>query len=155
MARWLSSIAEYKIGKPNAPADALSRRPDYKVSHVKTLSPSISYTSRAAYVRDHHHRFAMRSSKQGVYRLGLKIVSTIACATFIDIVSSRLYSIASFMRHLVRRWEVISVVNRYFTPWVRVIGGLNSLSGWVLTCARAIHANGSNPLHNQLQHWSS
>ena len=44
MAPWLSLFAEYnfevkyKPGKQNALADALSRRPDYELAHVTTLS---------------------------------------------------------------------------------------------------------------------
>lgn len=58
MARWLSFFAEYnfevkyKPGKQNALADALSRRPDYVLDHVTTLSSSPSDLNRAAYARD-------------------------------------------------------------------------------------------------------
>ena len=44
MARWLSFFAEYnfeekyKPRKQNTLADALSRRPDYELAHVTTLS---------------------------------------------------------------------------------------------------------------------
>ncbi|CAI5720554.1 unnamed protein product [Peronospora farinosa] len=47
MSRWLSFFAEYnfevkyKQGEQNALADALSRRPDYELAHVTTLSSSI------------------------------------------------------------------------------------------------------------------
>ena len=55
MALWLSFFAEYnfemkyKPGKQNALADALSRRLDYELSHVTTLSSSAIDLIRAAY----------------------------------------------------------------------------------------------------------
>ena len=60
MTRWLSFFAEYnfevkyKPGKQNAlaDADALSRRPDYELAHVTTLSSSLSNLIRAACARD-------------------------------------------------------------------------------------------------------
>ena len=60
MARWLSFFAEYnfevkyKPGKQNALADALSRRPDYELAHVTTLSSSIMDLIRTAYAKDDH-----------------------------------------------------------------------------------------------------
>ncbi|CAI5738812.1 unnamed protein product [Peronospora farinosa] len=60
MARWLSFFAEYnfevkyKPGKQNALADALSRRPDYELAHVTTLSSSITDLIRTAYAKDDH-----------------------------------------------------------------------------------------------------
>jgi len=60
MARWLSFFAEYNLevkykpGKQNALVDALSRRPDYELAHVTTLSSSILDLIRAAYARDDH-----------------------------------------------------------------------------------------------------
>ena len=58
MARWLSFFAEYNLkvkykpGKQNALADALSRRPDYELAHVTTLSSSVTDLIRAAYAKD-------------------------------------------------------------------------------------------------------
>ena len=58
MARWLSFFAEYnfevkyKPCKQNALADALSRRPDYELSHVTTLSSSVTDLIRMAYAKD-------------------------------------------------------------------------------------------------------
>ena len=58
MARWISFFAEYnfevkyKPGKQNALADALSRRPDYELAHVTTLSSSVTDLIRAAYAKD-------------------------------------------------------------------------------------------------------
>ena len=55
MARWLSFFAEYnfevmyKLVKQNTLADALSRRPDYKLAHVTILPSSITHLIRAAY----------------------------------------------------------------------------------------------------------
>ncbi|GMF46722.1 unnamed protein product [Phytophthora fragariaefolia] len=55
MARWLSFFAEYnfevryKPGKQNALADALSRRPDYELAHVTTVTSSIPDLNRASY----------------------------------------------------------------------------------------------------------
>ena len=60
MARWLSFFAEYnfevkyKPGKQNALADALSRRPDYELAHVTTLSSSVTDLIRKAYAKDEH-----------------------------------------------------------------------------------------------------
>ena len=48
MARWISFFDEYNFGakynpgKQNASADALSRRPDYELAHVTTLSSSVT-----------------------------------------------------------------------------------------------------------------
>ena len=55
---WLSFFAEYnfevkyKPGKQNAWADALSRRPDYELDHVTTLSSSVTDLIRTSYARD-------------------------------------------------------------------------------------------------------
>ncbi|GMF63288.1 unnamed protein product [Phytophthora fragariaefolia] len=58
MAQWLSFFAEYnfevryKPGKQNALADALSRRPDYELAHVTTVTSSIPDLIRASYASD-------------------------------------------------------------------------------------------------------
>ena len=58
MARWLSFFAEYnfevkyKPGKQNTSSDALSRRPNYELAHVTTLSSPIADLIRAAYAQD-------------------------------------------------------------------------------------------------------
>ncbi|GMF42705.1 unnamed protein product [Phytophthora fragariaefolia] len=58
MARWLSFFAEYnfevkyKPGKQNAFADALSRRPDYELAHVTTVTSPIPDLIRASYASD-------------------------------------------------------------------------------------------------------
>ena len=58
MARWLSLFAEYnfevkyKPGKQNALTDTLSRRSDYELAHVTTLSSSVTDSIRAAYAKD-------------------------------------------------------------------------------------------------------
>ena len=58
MARWLLFFAKYnfevkyKPGKQNALADALSRRPDYELAHVTTLSSSVTDLIRGAYAKD-------------------------------------------------------------------------------------------------------
>ena len=57
MASWISFVAEYNIevkykpGKQNASSDALSRRPDYELAHVTTLSSSVADRIRTAYVK--------------------------------------------------------------------------------------------------------
>ncbi|GMF61238.1 unnamed protein product [Phytophthora fragariaefolia] len=58
MARWISCFAEYnfevkyKPGKQNALADALSRRPDYELAQVTTVTSSIPDLTRASYASD-------------------------------------------------------------------------------------------------------
>ncbi|GMF35058.1 unnamed protein product [Phytophthora fragariaefolia] len=58
MARWLSFLAEYnfevkyKPGKQKALADALSRRPDYELAHVTTVTSSIPDLIFALYASD-------------------------------------------------------------------------------------------------------
>ena len=58
IARWLSFFAEYnfevkhKPGKQNSLADALSRRSDYDLAHVTTLSSAVTDLIRAAYAKD-------------------------------------------------------------------------------------------------------
>ncbi|GMG17781.1 unnamed protein product [Phytophthora fragariaefolia] len=60
MARWLSFFAEYnfevkyKPGKQNALADALSRRPDYELAYVTTVTSSIPDLIRASSVSLHY-----------------------------------------------------------------------------------------------------
>ena len=43
---------KYKPGNQKALADALSRRPDYELAHVTTLSSSVTELIRAAYAKD-------------------------------------------------------------------------------------------------------
>ena len=58
VARWLSFFAEYnfevnyKPGKQNVLVDSLSRRPDYELDHVTSLSSPIEDPIRVAYPRD-------------------------------------------------------------------------------------------------------
>ncbi|GMF44949.1 unnamed protein product [Phytophthora fragariaefolia] len=58
MARWLSFFAEYnftveyKPGKQNVLADALSRRPDYELAHLAYLASPLYELIREAYATD-------------------------------------------------------------------------------------------------------
>ena len=59
MDRWINLFVEYnfdvkyKPGKQNVLADDLSRRPDYELDHVTTLSSPIEDLIRVAYPRGH------------------------------------------------------------------------------------------------------
>ncbi|POM60499.1 LOW QUALITY PROTEIN: putative retroelement [Phytophthora palmivora] len=61
MARWLSFFAEYnfhveyKPGKLNVLADALSRRPDYELAHVSRVTTDLYDRIRLAYQRDENY----------------------------------------------------------------------------------------------------
>ncbi|KAE9132880.1 hypothetical protein PF010_g3020 [Phytophthora fragariae] len=61
MARWLSFFAkynftvEYKPGKQNVLADALSRRPDYELAHLAYLESPLYELIREAYADDDDH----------------------------------------------------------------------------------------------------
>ncbi|KAE9103655.1 hypothetical protein PF006_g22116 [Phytophthora fragariae] len=58
MARWLSFFAEYnftveyKPGKQNVLADALSRRPDYELAHLVYIESPLYALIREAYAAD-------------------------------------------------------------------------------------------------------
>ncbi|KAE9261040.1 hypothetical protein PR003_g34101, partial [Phytophthora rubi] len=58
LARWLSFFAdynftvEYKPGKQNVLADALSRRPDYELAHLAYLESPLYELIREAYADD-------------------------------------------------------------------------------------------------------
>ncbi|KAG2808046.1 hypothetical protein PC116_g21247 [Phytophthora cactorum] len=58
MARWLSFFAEYnfrveyKPGKLNVLADALSRRPDYELAHITRVTTDLYDRIRMAYRND-------------------------------------------------------------------------------------------------------
>ncbi|POM67394.1 Pol protein, partial [Phytophthora palmivora] len=61
MARWLSFFAEYnfrveyKPGKLNVLADALSRRPDYELAHVSRITTDLYDRIRLAYQEDENY----------------------------------------------------------------------------------------------------
>ncbi|POM62469.1 Pol protein [Phytophthora palmivora] len=61
MARWLSFFAEYnfrveyKPGKLNVLADALSRRPDYELAHVSRVTTDLYDRIRLAYQEDENY----------------------------------------------------------------------------------------------------
>ena len=58
MTSWISFFAEYnfevkyKLGRQNALADALPRRPDYELAHVTTFSSPVTDLISAAYTKD-------------------------------------------------------------------------------------------------------
>ncbi|POM74722.1 Pol protein [Phytophthora palmivora] len=75
MARWLSFFAEYnfrveyKPGKLNVLADALSRRPDYELAHVSRVTTDLYDRIRLAYQEDENYTPLVQFLSDGVDRL--------------------------------------------------------------------------------------
>ncbi|POM79140.1 LOW QUALITY PROTEIN: Putative retroelement [Phytophthora palmivora] len=71
MARWLSFFAEYnfhaeyKPGKLNVLADALSRRPDYELAHVSQITTDLYHRIRLAYQVDETYTPLVRFLSNG------------------------------------------------------------------------------------------
>ncbi|POM77124.1 Pol protein, partial [Phytophthora palmivora] len=82
MARWLSFFAEYnfrveyKPGKLNVLADALSRRPDYELAHVSRVTTDLYDRVSLAYQVDENYASTVRFLSEGkdakVNRLSLR-----------------------------------------------------------------------------------
>ncbi|POM81320.1 Polyprotein [Phytophthora palmivora] len=74
MARWLSFFAEYnfrieyKPGKHNVLADALSRRPDYELAHVSRVTTDLYDRIRLAYQGDENYTPLLAELADGLLR---------------------------------------------------------------------------------------
>ena len=82
----INCVVQYNPGKQHALANALSRRPDYELAHVTTLSSSVTDLIRTAYVRDH-------------VRGSMDIVSITACCAIARILRILLVSFSLMMRN--------------------------------------------------------
>ncbi|KAE9265047.1 hypothetical protein PR003_g32581, partial [Phytophthora rubi] len=157
MARWLSFFAEYnftveyKPGKQNVLADALSRRPDYELAHLAYLESPLYELIREAYADDDDlaglvealsapnkaveltarqrsrlHRYSVVEGLlyyqvDGVTSLALSFRTTRTCV------------IVSFTRLMTRCLAVIWGGRRRTRLWPAISGGPTCINGYVNT----------------------
>ena len=93
MARWLSFFAEYnfevkyKPGKQNALADALSRRPDYELSNLTTITSPITELIRSAYAKDEQCVALLRTLKTAKSGFNCRLVCVQGFIDFLSIMT--------------------------------------------------------------------
>ncbi|POM76695.1 Pol protein [Phytophthora palmivora] len=134
MARWLSFFAEYnfevkyKPGRQNALADALSRRPDYELARVMSVSSSVTELIRAAMA------FVFGLPKDSAGNTGVVV--------FVDRLSK--------MAHLAAVPDTIDGKGAASLFWIVSFDNMDSLSELFLTVIPVSHTDGQTKRANRV-----
>ena len=93
VARWLTLFrrvqlrGELKPGKQNALADALSRRPDYELSNLTTITSPITELIRSAYAKDEQCVALLRTLKTAKSGFNCRLVCVQGFIDFLSIMT--------------------------------------------------------------------